>query len=201
MTTYISHNIGPDTVSTLLSSGARAAVLRVFMLDPRRAYYQRQLEAATGMAIRGVQRELDRLVSVELLYRRMEGNRAYYRVDMQFPLFPELRGIILKTADAVDRLRGELAMCEGVLLAFYGEAAGGVFVVTTGGDAVDVPLPEGIEMTVVGREAFLKMLVEDRGALEAYLAQGEDLLGRRDDVIWRRIEQAGFVVKKREGVA
>ena len=201
MTTYISPDIGPDTVSALLSSGARAAVLRVFMLDPRRAYYQRQLEAATGMAIRGVQRELDRLVGMELLYRRMEGNRAYYRVDMQFPLFPELRGIILKTGDAVDRLRGELAMDEAVLLAFYGEASGGIFVVTTGADGVDVPLPEDMEMTVVSREDFLKMLAEDRGALEAYLAQGEDLLGRRDDVIWRRIEKAGFVVKKREGVA
>lgn len=201
MTTYISHNLGPDTVSTLLSSGARAAVLRVFMLDPRRAYYQRQLEAVTGLAIRGVQRELDRLVSVELLYRRMEGNRAYYRVDMQFPLFPELRGIILKTAGAVDRLRGELAMCEGVLLAFYAEASGQVLVVTTEAQEIDVPLPEGIEMTVVSREAFLKTLAEDRESLKQHLEQGEDLLGRRDDVIWRRIEQAGFVVKKREGVA
>lgn len=200
MTTFISHNIGPDTITTLLSSGARAAVLRVFMLDPRRAYYQRQLEKATGLAIRGVQRELDRLVSVELLYRRMEGNRAYYRVDMQFPLFPELRGMILKTGDAVDRLRGELAMCEGVRLAFYGGPAKWVFVVSDGPDAVDVPLPEGVELTTMSSDAFLKALAEDRGSLKQYLEGGEDLLGRRDDVIWRRIEQAGFAVNKMEGV-
>ena len=53
--------ISSKTLAVIFASSARVAVLRVFMLDPLRTYYQRQLESATGMAIRGVQRELERL--------------------------------------------------------------------------------------------------------------------------------------------
>ena len=80
------------------------------------------------------------------------------------------------------------------------EVAKWVFVVSDGPDAVEAPLPEGVELTTMGGDAFLKALAEDRGSLKQYLEGGEDLLGRRDDVIWRRIEQAGFAVKKMEGV-
>ena len=103
MTTKSSHHISSETLSVIFASSARVAILRVFMLDPIRTYYQRQLEQATGMALRGVQRELERLSSIDLLYRHMEGNRAYYRADMEFPLFHELRNMVLKAGDDLDR--------------------------------------------------------------------------------------------------
>ena len=90
------------------------------MLDPHRAYYQRQIEAATGQPLRAIQRELDRLTSVGLLYRHTEGNRTYHQVDVQFPLFPELRSMVLKTVEPEERLRGLLACDEAVRLARKG---------------------------------------------------------------------------------
>ena len=200
MTTKSSHHISSKTLAVIFASSARVAVLRVFMLDPLRTYYQRQLESATGMAIRGVQRELERLSSIELLYRHMEGNRAYYKVDMDFPLFPELRSMVLKTCDDLDRLRGYLALEDSLRLAFRAPRKNRVLLVSWG---ECVPSPEGHEafsFESLSSAAFERTLSEDPASLETYLAQGEDLLGRRDDIIWRNIESAGFDVKKGEGV-
>ena len=170
------------------------------MLDPVRAYYQRQLEQATGLAIRAIQRELERLVSIGLLFRHVEGNRAYHQVDMDFPLFPELRNIILKTSTPHDVLRSRLAMDAAVRLAFMHADQAHVLVVTRTGQTPTADISELAALEVVGNETFLKWLQGRDAALNPYLVEGSDLLGRREDVIWRRIEGQGYQVKKGEGI-
>jgi hypothetical protein len=179
---------GKDVLGTLFASKARAAVLRLFMLDPSRAYYQRQIENATGLAIRAVQRELERLSSVGLLYRRTEGNRAYYQVDMHHPLFAELRNMILKTCGPVDRLRGLLALDDSVVLALMDPSEERVLAVTAHGERPEAPVEGAFALEVMSPEEFVAALSEGAGAAKPYLESGVDLLGRRDDVIWRRIE-------------
>jgi hypothetical protein len=184
----------------MLGSAARVVVLRVFMLDPLRAYYQRQIEAATGQPIRAVQRELDRLTSIGLLYRRAEGNRTYYQVDMQYPLFPELRSMILKTAGPVENLRGSLALDESVRLVIYCESEARALTVTTGGKRPALTMPGPLSIEVMSVEEFCRALVESPAQLDPFLKQGVDLLGRREDVLWRRIEAAGYAIQKGKGV-
>jgi DNA-binding transcriptional ArsR family regulator len=208
MTTDSSHSKHREALSVLFASAARVAVLRVFLLDPNRTYYQRQLEAATGLPIRAVQRELERLSSIGLLYRRAEGNRTYYQVDTGFALFPELRGMILKGATSVEALRGSLALDESVVLAFLAETGDRALVVRApgrrpalAGGPVTVEMEGGgIAMEVMPLEEFTRALGEKRDSLDPYLVRGVDLLGRRDDVIWRHIESAGYDVTKGDGV-
>ena len=170
------------------------------MLDPSRAYYQRQLESAAGLPIRAIQRELERLSNAGLLYRRAEGNRTYYQVDMDHPLFPELRNMVLKSGNAQDRLRAAMALNEGVRLAFLNASQDQVLMVTRPGrDAMLPPSPE-IEIENMTSEAFLDALTQQAEALRPYLQEGVDLLGRREDVIWRHIESAGYSVPKGDGV-
>jgi hypothetical protein len=189
-----------ETLRILFSSAARVAVLRVFMLDPGRGYYQRQLEAATGVPIRGVQRELDRLASVSLLYAHREGNRTYYQVDMDHALFPELRSMVLKTSGDADRIRGRLAVDPAVRLAFLRREEREVLVVLAPGANASNENEPGFSIDVVSSEFFVKRLAERPESLAVFLKEGEDLLGRREDVLWRRIEAAGFDVKKGRGV-
>lgn len=200
MTTKSSQYISPQTLAVIFASSARVQVLRAFMLDPLRTYYQRQLEQSTGMAIRGVQRELERLSSIDLLYRRMEGNRAYYKVDMDFPLFEELRSMVLKSGDELDRLRGHLALEKSIRLAFRELGEERVLLVTTGEMASSLEGHDTFTFEKITSDDFERTLTEDPSSLETFLARGEDLLGRRDDIIWRRIESAGFDVQKGEGV-
>jgi len=200
LTAKNSQNIEIDVLQALFSSAARVAVLRVFMLDPGRGYYQRQLESATGVPIRGVQRELDRLTSIRLLYPHKEGNRTYYQVDTEHPLYPELRSLVLKTSGEFDRLRARLAVDPAVRLAFLRPKERDVLVVLApGGNAALDDFP-GYTVDAVSSEFFAKRLAERPESLGEFLKHGEDVLGRREDVLWRRIEAAGFDVKKGRGV-
>jgi hypothetical protein len=51
------------------------------------------------------------------------------------------------------------------------------------------------------REEFMLGLAGGDPRIAEYLRSGVDLLGRREDVIWRRIEAAGYDVPKGKGVA
>ena len=200
MTTDTSPTVRERALSVILASRARVAVLRVFMLDPTRSYYQRQLEQATGLQLRAVQREVERLSSVGLLYRRAEGNRAYYQVDTDFVLYPELRGMILKAGRARDRLRGAVAVDPFVRLAFLAGGQERALIVGVPGRRPRPQAAGGLSIEVMSSEEFLSALENARESLAPFLKEGVDLLGRRDDVIWRRIEAAGYMVQKGEGV-
>jgi len=201
MTTLCSQDMRDETLTTLFASGARATILRFFLLDPTRAYYQRQVETATGLPIRAVQRELERLTGLGLLYRRAEGNRAYYQVDADFPLYAELRNMVVKTVSLQEQVRAAVAADESVRLAFLSEAENRLLVVLSNGNrpAFEVPAPYVVEM--MSSEDFAQALSDDGEALGAFLDRGLDLLGRRDDVMWRRIEASGHNVTKGRGVA
>lgn len=189
-----------NALAVIFSSSARIDVLRTFMLDPTRAYYQRQLEAATGLPIRAIQRELERMDSVGLLYRRKEGNRTYFQVDQDFPLFPDLRSMVMKAAQPGERFRGLLALDEGARLAFLDADQAQALVVEVPGKRCTTPPPEGIAAQHWSSEQFIQALSAGDTALAPFLNTGTDILGRRDDVIWRHIEAAGYNVSKGDGV-
>lgn len=191
---------GDEALSHVFASTARVAVLKAVLLDPSRPYYQRQLEMATGLQIRAVQRELERLTRMGLLYRWSEGNRAYYQVDTGYFLYPELRGMVLKASSPLDRFRGNIATNEGVRLAVLSAGEDSVLVVTKAGMGAPISAPEGFSVEVMDSEAFLDALNTRPEVLTNYLSGGSDLLGRRDDVLWRHIESGGYSITKGDGV-
>ena len=190
-----------EMLGVLFASKARAAVLHLFMRDPSRAYYQRQIEQETGLPLRSVQRELERLTQVELLYRHTEGNRSYYQVDLLCPLFPALRALVMVGFTPVERLRSELGASAQVRQAFLHPASGRILAVTHGGELPRLALPEGYELESMGAEAFAAAVARRADTLAPFLLEGVDLLGRREDVLWRRIGRAGYEVRKAEGVS
>lgn len=176
-------------------------MLRVFLLDPHRAYYQRQLESATGLPIRAIQREVERLTTVGLLYRRTEGNRTYYQADPDFPCYPELRGMVIKTATPLEAFRAELAVHPEVRLAFLDSHNAQALVVgKTGAMSASESLSSPVPVRWVSSESFVDALANAAPDWADVLNEGTDVLGRRDDPIWRRIEAAGYQVKKGKGV-
>ena len=201
MTTIIGQTPPRKALEDLLGSAARVAVLAALVTDPTRAYYQRQLEAATGQPIRAVQRELERLMGAGLLYRRVEGRRVYYQVDREAALYRELRALVLAGLGGVQRLRGRLAVDRAVRLAFLSGGGGRALVVLhedcAGREAVAL---EGIEVETWTSARFREALQGRSPGLACFLLEGCDLLGRRDDVVWRHIEAAGYRVRKGDGV-
>ena len=110
----------------LLTSGTRVQLLTLFLLDPDREHYPREIERVTGGNINAVRRELHNLEELGLLASATRGNQRVYTVNREFPLFPELSGLVLKTGGLAIVIRRHLEGLGGISYAFlYGPWAGG----------------------------------------------------------------------------
>jgi uncharacterized protein len=114
-----------STLAALLSS-TRQAVLTTPFLRPDKAWYLSELAASLGSGPSSLQREIDALVRVGILEKRVDGRRTYIKANEDSPIFPELRGLIEKTSGIVPLLREAITRTKGLKIGFvYGSLARG----------------------------------------------------------------------------
>ena len=82
----------------------RGDVLAAALTQPEKWWYLSELAQFLGTTPSSLQRELKALVDGGILETRREGTRAYFKADTRSPVFPELRGLIDKTAGLVPTL-------------------------------------------------------------------------------------------------
>ncbi|MBN2543707.1 nucleotidyltransferase domain-containing protein [bacterium] len=110
----------------LFTSKARVKILTLLLLNSDNSYYQREISKLTSVPIRGVQRELDKLVKIGLVDKSKNGNRLYFRANRTFPIFEELKKIIIKSTGIANALTNRLKKAHDIYLAFiYGSYAKG----------------------------------------------------------------------------
>ncbi len=131
--------VGSNGWAQLFASDTLVALLRVFLLNPENAFYQRELADAARTGLYAVQQELARLERVGLVVKAPRGNRAYYRADRSHPAFEDLKRVVIKTVGLGDALRTALApLKDRVRVAFvYGSYAKGQ---ETAGSDIDLLL-------------------------------------------------------------
>ncbi len=96
-----------------LFTAPRQGILAATLLDPDRWWYLSDLARRLGVHHATLQRELSRLTKAEILVSRRDGNRVYYRANRDSPVFPDLAGLLTKTA-------GPGRILEELLLPFVG---------------------------------------------------------------------------------
>ena len=104
---------------------ARTAILACTLMQPQQWWYLSDLARHLGLRPSSLQRELSSLVAAGILRRKRDGNRVYFQPDPECPLFPELRGLMMKTAGLFDVIRHALGPFAGsIRWAFvYGSVA------------------------------------------------------------------------------
>jgi len=108
----------------LFSSKARVEVLKLFLFNPENSFYQRQISALTHQSIRGVQREVEKLQKLGLIGKSIQGNRIYYKVNRDCPIFEEMKRIFFKSEGIAEIIKGSLAKSDSIKIAFiYGSYA------------------------------------------------------------------------------
>jgi DNA-binding transcriptional ArsR family regulator len=111
-------------LSTLITSKSRIEVLTWFVSHPGERFHYLQLDRLLASSRASLQRELKRLEDGGLLRSTKEGNIRFYSIDQDYPLYPELKSIIFKTAGLADFLRDslhEIGIVEVALI--YGSVA------------------------------------------------------------------------------
>ena len=107
-----------------ITSKTKRNLLKLFLTNPDRPFYTREVAKLSGEPLNAVRRELDYLEKAGLLKSHREGNLKYFAVVKDFPFYPELKRIIYSTVGLGDYLKNRLKDSEQIELAFiYGSVA------------------------------------------------------------------------------
>ena len=75
----------------IITSRTKRNLLKLFLTNPDRTFYVREIARLTDEPVNAVRRELDYLGKAGLLKTANRGNQKYYSVIKEFPLYPELK--------------------------------------------------------------------------------------------------------------
>ena len=113
-------------LEAIISSGTRVKLLSLFLLNPEKEYYVREIVRITQENYNSVRRELANLEQFGLITGQKKGNQQYYSVNRSFFLYDELQKIVLKTEGIAGILRNRLGELGGIDCMFiYGSFAKG----------------------------------------------------------------------------
>ena len=106
-----------STLSGILSSRVRAEIFRLLFGLNEKELHMREMERQAALSLGTIRQDLQKLVKLDLVTARRDGNRLYYRANTDHPLFPEIRNLVLKTAGLVEVIKSALDR-EGIEVAF-----------------------------------------------------------------------------------
>jgi DNA-binding transcriptional ArsR family regulator len=104
-------------LAEMLSSKVRAEIFRLLFGLRERELHVREIERRSGLSIGTVRQELQKLVRMELVSARRDGNRLCYRANKEHPLYVDIKNLVIKTSGLVEVLREALDK-KGVHVAF-----------------------------------------------------------------------------------
>jgi len=156
----IMRTIGKNPIDWLFPE-VRKKVLALLLSDPAQRWYLRDIERRTDLAIGTVRRELTGLAKAEIITKSKDGNRTYYQANTECPFFPELSGLLRKTAGFVYVLFEALKqLSDKVKIAFvHGSFATGA-----------VRADSDVDLIVIGSCSFAEVVDA--------ISQTQDKLGR-----------------------
>lgn len=103
-------------LKALFSSQTRVKLLSVFLLHPEQEYFIRELTRLLNEQINSIRRELENLRQVGLVKARHKNRKKYYKVDTDFPLYPDLRSLFVKAVQGESPIVSSLKSLKGVRL-------------------------------------------------------------------------------------
>jgi len=136
---------------------ARAEILRLLFEPWDQEIHLRDLARLANLSPAALQKELTSLAAKEFVLTRRDGNRLYYRANPAHPLYPELRGLTLKTSGIATTLSTALAPIPGIHCALiFGSVAAGT--ATSQSD---------VDLLIIGTPGLRKITPALRGVAES----------------------------------
>jgi DNA-binding transcriptional ArsR family regulator len=188
-----------DSTLAAIVSPTRQAILTTLFLRPDKDWYLSELAASLGTGPSSLQREIDALVRVGILEKRVDGRRSYIKANQDSPIYPELHGLVEKTSGIVPMLREAIASTKGLKVGFiYGSVARGEEGASSDVDlmligslstmdispklrAVEKTVGRQINPTVFSRDEFAKSLTQKNHFLRTVMRNKKIMLVGTED--------------------
>lgn len=92
-----------------LFSKTRQALLSLLYTHSDESFFLEQLIQSAALGRGSVQRELEFLTRAGIVRRTKRGRQVYFQANADCPVYPELKGLVIKTTGIADVLRSALA--------------------------------------------------------------------------------------------
>ncbi len=112
-------------LSNLFCSNVRAEIFQILFEESRDELHLREICRLSNSAINGIRRDLSKLLKMDLVVSRRDGNRLYFKANKNHPLYPEIRNIVLKTSGIIEALKKALKNPEIECAFIFGSIAKG----------------------------------------------------------------------------
>ena len=113
-------------LAEILSSRIRVEIFRLLFGSDNASLHMREIERKSGFAIGTVQRELRKLVKLDLIKKTKDGNRTYYQANKENPIYQDIFNIVQKTVGSIFLLKEALSQSTEIEFAFiFGSFATG----------------------------------------------------------------------------
>jgi predicted transcriptional regulator len=83
-----------EMMSRFFGSTARPRIMILLISCPRQAFYQREIMYETGLSLQAVQRELENLLLLGIIKKRVTKARVYYQAETASSWFKPLKEIL-----------------------------------------------------------------------------------------------------------
>ena len=87
----------------LFTSQARIKLLELFILNPNKEFYVRELTRILDEQINSIRRELENLSKIQFLKNKLKQRKKYYKLNHNTEKFKDLNPLILKNSDHLKR--------------------------------------------------------------------------------------------------
>jgi len=113
-------------LESLIGSKTRVSLLTLFLMNPGRQYYVREISRLIDVDVAPLRKELANLESFGLLKSTRVGNQKHYRVEEAHFLYDDLQKLFLKTEGIAKVLAERFSDSEAIEILFiYGSFAAG----------------------------------------------------------------------------
>lgn len=114
-----------NILSEILSSKIRAEIFHLLFGIADSELHMREIARRSGHAIGTIQTEFKKLLRLDLVKKRRDGNRLYYRANKDHPLYPDIHSLVIKTIGLTDIFRKVFEGQPDIQIAFiFGSIAG-----------------------------------------------------------------------------
>ena len=103
-----------DILKALFSSTTRIKLLSTFLLHPEQEYFIRELTRLLDEQINSIRRELENMKRIGLVKSRTRNRKKYFRIDLEFPLYTDLRNMFGKAVQGETAVIAELKRLSGL---------------------------------------------------------------------------------------
>jgi predicted nucleotidyltransferase len=85
-------------LAELFTSKTRAEFFRILFGLNSGEFHLREIERRSGLTIGTIRKEAEKLVGLDLIVKRIDGNRTYYQANKAHPIYKTIRELVMKTS-------------------------------------------------------------------------------------------------------